>query len=124
MAGGLEGFSDSVALIPQDPEIFTTTIRENVAMGTSLSDEALVPFTDLACFSSVVKRLPKGLSSAIKEKGVNLSGGEKQRLALSRGLVAAHLVRTVLCLLGAYASAFAHSRVFMLSTCRPAATSC
>ena len=36
----------------------------------------------------MVKRLPKGLESSIVEKGVNLSGGEKQRLALARGLLA------------------------------------
>jgi ABC-type multidrug transport system fused ATPase/permease subunit len=38
----------------------------------------------------VVERLPKKLDSSIVEKGVNLSGGEKQRLALSRGLLASH----------------------------------
>jgi ATP-binding cassette subfamily B protein len=36
----------------------------------------------------VVERLPRGLESHIKEKGVNLSGGEKQRLAIARGLIA------------------------------------
>ncbi|MEK7113823.1 MAG: ATP-binding cassette domain-containing protein, partial [Patescibacteria group bacterium] len=43
---------------------------------------------DMAAFSDVLKRLPKGLESNIVEKGVNLSGGEKQRLALARGLLA------------------------------------
>ncbi len=80
--------SDSISLIPQDPEIFTTTIRENITLGVDYSDEEIFNFTDLSVFTNIVSRLPKGLESNIVEKGVNLSGGEKQRLALARGLLA------------------------------------
>lgn len=80
--------SESISLIPQDPEIFTTTIRENITLGVEYKDAVLEKFTDMAEFSDVVARLPHGLESSIVEKGVNLSGGEKQRLALSRGLLA------------------------------------
>lgn len=40
----------------------------------------------MACLDEVIARMPKGLETDIREKGVNLSGGEKQRLALARGL--------------------------------------
>lgn len=80
--------SESISLVPQDPEIFATTIRENITLGVEYSDEEIKSYTDLARFSDLVTRLPKGLESSIVEKGVNLSGGEKQRLALSRGLLA------------------------------------
>ncbi|MGV8169098.1 MAG: ABC transporter ATP-binding protein [Candidatus Nanoarchaeia archaeon] len=83
-----ENISESMALIPQDPELFTATIRENITMGIDCSEDEIKVYTDMACFTDVAKRLPKGLESSIKEKGVNLSGGEKQRLALSRGLLA------------------------------------
>ena len=86
--GGFAAISDSVTLVPQDPEIFATTIRENITLGADYTDEHIKVFTDLARFSEVVGRLPKGLESSIVEKGVNLSGGEKQRLALARGLLA------------------------------------
>lgn len=88
-----EGFlamKDDIALIPQDPEIFATTIRENITMGVERTEEEIETFVEMARFTSVVKRLPRGLESSIVEKGVNLSGGEKQRLALARGLLASH----------------------------------
>jgi ABC-type multidrug transport system fused ATPase/permease subunit len=50
--------------------------------------EEIKKYTDMAMFTKVIKRLPKKINSSIFEKGVNLSGGEKQRLALSRGLLA------------------------------------
>lgn len=85
---GFQAISAEIALIPQDPEIFSTTIRENITVGINHTDAYIKKFTDMACFSEVVKRLPHQLESFIFEKGVNLSGGEKQRLALARGLMA------------------------------------
>jgi ABC-type multidrug transport system fused ATPase/permease subunit len=83
-----EQISDEIALIPQDPELFTTTIRENITLGIRSNNDEIKKYTDIACFTQVVERLPRKLESNINEKGVNLSGGEKQRLALSRGLIA------------------------------------
>ena len=85
---GFNDFSDSISLIPQDPEIFATTIRENITLGVEHTDEYIKKFTEIARFADIVERLPYGLDSSIVEKGVNLSGGERQRLALSRGLLA------------------------------------
>jgi len=85
---GLEAMSAQIALIPQDPEIFATTIRENITMGVEHRVSTITKYTDMARFTDVVERLPHGLDSSIVEKGVNLSGGEKQRLALARGLLA------------------------------------
>lgn len=85
---GFQSISTEIALIPQDPEIFSTTIRENITVGINHTDANIKKFTDMACFSDVIKRLPHQLESFIFEKGVNLSGGEKQRLALARGLMA------------------------------------
>jgi len=88
LKNGFADISDSVALIPQDPEIFAATIRDNITFGIEHSDMHIKVFTDMACFTQVAKRLPNKLESFIFEKGVNLSGGEKQRLALVRGLLA------------------------------------
>lgn len=86
---GLSSLSEDVALIPQDPEIFATTIEENVTMGVGHAKETVHKYAAMARFLDVAKRLPNGFDSLIYEKGVNLSGGEKQRLALTRGLLAA-----------------------------------
>ena len=83
-----QSISSDIALIPQDPEIFSTTIRENITVGVDHNDAYIKRFTDMACFTEVAEHLPSKLNSFIFEKGVNLSGGEKQRLALARGLMA------------------------------------
>ena len=86
---GLRHLAPCVTLIPQDPEIFANTVEYNVTMDTKQTREDVLEDIDLACFTSVLKRLPKGLQTNVEEKGVNLSGGEKQRLALARGFFAA-----------------------------------
>ena len=86
--GCFSNISHTIALIPQDPEIFSSTIKENITLGLNCSKDELYEVMSLAKFDSVVKKLPKGLLSTTVEKGVNLSGGEKQRLALARGLFA------------------------------------
>lgn len=88
LPNGFVSMKNDIALIPQDPEIFATTIRENITMGMDWTDQEIQKYTDIARFSSVVFRLPHGLGSSVVERGVNLSGGEKQRLALARGLMA------------------------------------
>ncbi len=88
LRSGFGDVSDAIALIPQDPEIFTTTILENITIGIPYALNHVKRFTDMACFTDVAERLPKKFNSSIVEKGVNLSGGERQRLALARGLLA------------------------------------
>lgn len=90
VAEGFEGIEEDIALVPQNPELFATTIRENITLGALYDDAFVRQYTDMACFTDVAEKLPHGLETSIKEKGVNLSGGQQQRLALARGLLASH----------------------------------
>lgn len=82
----LEVVSMDSTLLPQDPEIFENTIEYNITLGIKHKKSELDEAIKLAQFKKVCDRLPNGVKTNIKEKGVNLSGGEKQRLALARGI--------------------------------------
>lgn len=86
MPQGLAHLADHTTLIPQDPEIFSDTILFNITFGVEANPEDVSRAVRLARFDQVLARLPNGLETNIAEKGVNLSGGEKQRLALARGI--------------------------------------
>lgn len=83
---GLAAITHHTTLIPQEPEIFANSILFNVCMGIEGPEEAVHKALSMAQFSNVLERLPRGLETNIAEKGVSLSGGEKQRLALARGI--------------------------------------
>jgi ABC-type multidrug transport system fused ATPase/permease subunit len=86
LPGGLKHVADATTLMPQDPEIFSDTIGFNLTFGLEVDEEEIREAIRMARFEPVLKRLPNGLETSIAEKGVNLSGGEKQRLALARGI--------------------------------------
>jgi ABC-type multidrug transport system fused ATPase/permease subunit len=76
-------------LLPQDPAVFESSVRENVTMGLPYRQSEIDRACELAGFTSVIAQLPQGTDTLISERGLNLSGGQKQRLALARGLLAA-----------------------------------
>ena len=84
----LANLKNHITLIPQDPEIFNNTIKYNITMDIRTNKEELNKAIDLAQFRTVLNRLENGLDTNVLEKGVSLSGGEKQRLALARGILA------------------------------------
>ena len=86
MPNGLSHISNHCTLIPQEPEIFEGSVLFNITLGMEANDESIKKAIQLAHFETVLARLPRGLETNLAEKGVNLSGGEKQRLALARGL--------------------------------------
>lgn len=81
--------SDRVTLFSQQPEIFETTVLENLTLGMSYSREEITNACNIAQFSDVLEKLPEHLDTFLHEKGANLSGGQKQRLAIARGILRA-----------------------------------
>lgn len=92
----LEPLQAITTLIPQEPEIFENTIEFNITMDVPTEPDEIKRVIELAGFSSVLSTLPSGLETDIREKGLNLSVGQKQRLALARGLFAARFSSLIL----------------------------
>ncbi|MFN8389759.1 MAG: ABC transporter ATP-binding protein [Bdellovibrionota bacterium] len=76
-------------LIPQEPEIFSESVIYNLTMGEDFDSKEISFFVSLCKIDALISRLPNGLESSLAQKGLNLSVGEKQRVALARGLLRA-----------------------------------
>ncbi len=76
-------------LIPQETEVFESSVRENLTFGEPCNEEALRAALRISAFDDVLATLPDGLDGLLTERGFNLSGGQRQRLSLARGLLAA-----------------------------------
>jgi len=78
-----------LAVVPQDPVIFATSVLENVRYGRPDATDADVRAAcDAAYASEFVAQLPQGLATDLGERGVRLSGGQRQRLAIARAILA------------------------------------
>lgn len=78
----------AIGYVPQDSFIFSATIRDNLLMAKpDATEEELWNACDIAQFSEALRRLPKGLDTMLGERGINLSGGQVQRLCLARALL-------------------------------------
>jgi ABC-type multidrug transport system fused ATPase/permease subunit len=76
-------------VVPQDPFIFSTTIRENLQIvAPDVKDEAIIDACKRANAWEFIDQLPNKLESTIGEGGSTLSGGQRQRLAIARALLA------------------------------------
>jgi ABC-type multidrug transport system fused ATPase/permease subunit len=73
--------------VPQEPEVFSESVLYNLTMGDHYDTAVLSKFLQLCRVDRVIEKLPLGLDNNLAEKGLNLSVGEKQRLALCRGLL-------------------------------------
>jgi len=77
----------SIGVITQDPFLFSTTVRDNIAFGLpELTDDEVERVAQLAQAHEFVERLPQGYDTVIGERGITLSGGQRQRIAIARAL--------------------------------------
>lgn len=75
----------NVAFVGQNAGIFSGSIRENLLLGNeNISDDEIIELAKLTGLSNVLKGLPNGLNFELSENGKELSGGQKQILAISR----------------------------------------
>jgi ATP-binding cassette subfamily B protein len=74
--------------VPQDPFLFSTTLRRNLALGREqYSEEELTRAVRIAKLDRDIEIFPLGLETMVGERGVTLSGGQKQRATLARALI-------------------------------------
>jgi ATP-binding cassette, subfamily B, multidrug efflux pump len=80
--------SAAVGLVPQKPYLFSGTVATNLRYGNQqATDEDLWRALEIAQARDFVERMPDGLDSPIAQGGTNVSGGQRQRLAIARALV-------------------------------------
>ena len=84
----LEALRRRVALVPQDPTLFTGTVAENIRYADPEADaQAVRQAAQMANAHAFIQRLPEGYDTPIGERGVRLSGGQKQRVAIARAIL-------------------------------------
>ncbi len=84
----LSAFRRLIGYVPQDPFLFSATIRENIAFGDPQASAAKVEeAAHLAGIHDEIAAFPQGYDTRVGERGVSLSGGQKQRLAIARALL-------------------------------------
>lgn len=84
----LEVLRSSVAMVLQKNELFSGTIKENLRWGNEdATDEQLEQACRLACAHEFISAIPNGYDTYIEQGGVNVSGGQKQRLCIARALL-------------------------------------
>ncbi len=77
-----------IAIVPQDPVIFSANALENIRYGRSAaSDEEVMRAARAALVDEFIDRLPEGYQTFLGERGTRLSGGQRQRIAIARAIL-------------------------------------
>lgn len=85
---GVSTLRRSIGYVPQEVQLFSGTIRDNIAWGNEhATEEQIQEAAAAAQIHDTVMDLPKGYDTMLGQRGVNLSGGQKQRLTIARALV-------------------------------------
>jgi ATP-binding cassette, subfamily B, bacterial MsbA len=81
----LAALRGAIGIVPQEPALFSGTVRENIAYARPDASEAEVLAAAAAAHATeFIERLPQGLDTRVGERGIKLSGGQRQRLAIAR----------------------------------------
>lgn len=83
-----QSLHDAIGVVPQDTVLFNDTIRYNIAYGRdNATEDEIIAAAKAAQIHDFVSSLPEGYDTAVGERGLKLSGGEKQRVGIARTLL-------------------------------------
>ena len=83
----LQSLRHQISMVPQQPDLFHRSIRDNMTLGNAVSDEQLITAAINANCWDFIMRLPDQFDTLVGERGVKLSGGERQRIAIARAFL-------------------------------------
>jgi len=84
----LHDLRQGIAIVPQDPVIFSANALENIRYGrATASDEEVLRAARAALVNEFIERLPDGFQTFLGERGTRLSGGQRQRIAIARAIL-------------------------------------
>lgn len=84
----LEGLRDSIAMVLQKNTLFSGTVKDNLKWGNeNATDEQIDEACRIACVDEFIGRLENGYDTEMGQGGVNVSGGQKQRLCIARAIL-------------------------------------
>ncbi|SEW01481.1 ABC transporter ATP-binding protein [[Clostridium] fimetarium] len=85
---GLQRIRELIAYVPQDPYLFSVSIKENIRYGKlDATDEEITKAAKLANAHEFIMKQENGYDTVIKNRGLSLSGGERQRIAIARAII-------------------------------------
>ncbi len=83
----VEWLRSQIGIVMQEPVLFSRSIRDNIRYGQADGADGLADAAELARADVFIERLPQGYETEVGERGVQISGGQRQRLAIARALI-------------------------------------
>jgi ABC-type bacteriocin/lantibiotic exporter with double-glycine peptidase domain len=84
----VRNYRNQIGIVLQEPQLFNASIKENIILGkNNVSEEELKLAANKAGIYDIIENCPLGLETIISENGINLSGGQRQKISLARALI-------------------------------------
>ncbi|MDP2393559.1 MAG: ABC transporter ATP-binding protein [Methylococcaceae bacterium] len=76
-----------ISMVPQQPELFHRSVRDNISLDAEITEEQLIDAARKSHSLEFIEKLPNKFDTLVGERGIKLSGGEKQRIAIARAFL-------------------------------------